>query len=132
MIKELRTHTTLPAADLNRAKKFYSEKLGLTPASESESGIFYEVAGGTRFILYPTPNPTRGGHTQIGFTTGDLERDVADLRSRGVVFEEYDFPGFKTENGIAQTGATRAAWFKDSEGNMIGLVQLPPGAEPGT
>jgi Glyoxalase/Bleomycin resistance protein/Dioxygenase superfamily. len=132
MIKELRTHTTLPAADLNRAKKFYSEKLGLTPATESEGGIFYEVAGGTRFILYPTPNPTRGGHTQIGFTTGDIEGDVADLRSRGVVFEEYDFPGFKTENGIAQTGATRAAWFKDSEGNMIGLVQLPPGAEPGT
>jgi catechol 2,3-dioxygenase-like lactoylglutathione lyase family enzyme len=132
MIKELRTHTTLPAADLNRAKKFYSEKLGLTPASESEGGIFYEVAGGTRFVLYPTPNPTRGGHTQIGFTTGDLGRDVADLRSRGVVFEEYDFPGFKTENGIAQTGATRAAWFKDSEGNMIGLVQLPPRAEPGT
>jgi catechol 2,3-dioxygenase-like lactoylglutathione lyase family enzyme len=132
MIKELRTHTTLPAADLNRAKKFYSEKLGLTPAAESEGGIFYEVAGGTRFILYPTPNPTRGGHTQIGFTTGDIEGDVADLRSRGVVFEEYDFPGFKTENGIAQTGATRAAWFKDSEGNMIGLVQLPPGAEPGT
>jgi len=132
MIKELRTHTTLPAADLNRAKKFYSEKLGLTPVAESEGGIFYEVAGGTRFILYPTPNPTRGGHTQIGFTTGDIEGDVADLRSRGVVFEEYDFPGFKTENGIAQTGATRAAWFKDSEGNMIGLVQLPPGAEPGT
>jgi catechol 2,3-dioxygenase-like lactoylglutathione lyase family enzyme len=132
MIKKLRTHTTLPAADLERAKKFYEEKLGLTPATESPGGIFYEVAGGTRFILYPTPNPTRAGHTQIGFATGDIVAEVAELRSRGVIFEEYDFPGLKTENGIAQTGQTRAAWFKDSEGNMIGIVQLPPGAEPGT
>jgi catechol 2,3-dioxygenase-like lactoylglutathione lyase family enzyme len=132
MIKKLRSHTTLPAADLDRAKKFYSEKLGLAPATESEGGIFYELAGGTRFILYPTPDPKRGGHTQIGFTTNDIEAEVAELRSRGVVFEEYDFPGLRTENGIAQTGTARAAWFKDSEGNTIGIVQLPPGAEPGT
>ena len=132
MIKELRTHTTLPAADLERAKKFYAEKLGLTPDTESAGGIFYELAGGTRFILYPSPNPTRGGHTQIGFATSDIENEVEELRSRGVVFEEYDFPGLKTNNGIAQTGDARAAWFKDSEGNMIGIVQLPPGAEPGT
>ena len=132
VIKELRTHTTLPAADLQRAKKFYTDKLGLSPATESAGGIFYELAGGTRFILYPTPNPTRGGHTQIGFSTNDIKAEVDELRSRGVVFEEYDFPGLKTMNGIAQTGDARAAWFKDSEGNMIGLVQLPPGAEPGT
>ena len=132
MIKNLRVHTTLPAADLDRAKKFYAEKLGLTPATESAGGIFYELAGGTRFILYPTPNPTRAGHTQIGFATKDIESEVEELRSRGVVFEEYDFPGLKTEKGIANTGETRAAWFKDSEGNIIGVVQLPPGAEPGT
>jgi predicted enzyme related to lactoylglutathione lyase len=132
MLKDLRTHTTLPAADLERAKKFYAEKLGLTPATESPGGIFYELAGGTRFILYPTPNPARGGHTQIAFATKDIEAEVKALQSRGVVFEEYDFPGLKTEEGIATTGPTRAAWFKDSEGNMIGVVQLPPGAEPGT
>jgi predicted enzyme related to lactoylglutathione lyase len=132
MIKKLRSHTTLPAADLGRAKKFYAEKLGLTPATESEGGIFYELAGGTRFVLYPSPNPTRGGHTQIGLATSDIEAEVNELRTKGVVFEEYDFPGLKTENGIAQTGTARAAWFKDSEGNTIGLVQLPPGAEPGT
>jgi len=132
MIEKLRSHTTLPAADLERAKKFYAEKLGLSPATESPGGIFYEVAGGTRFILYPTPNPTRGGHTQIGFATGDIEAEVKELQSRGVVFEEYDFPSLKTHNGIATTGPTRAAWFKDSEGNMIGIVQLPTGAEPGT
>ena len=132
MFKQLRSHTTLPAADLERAKRFYAEKLGLSPATESPGGIFYELAGGTRFILYPTPNPTRAGHTQMGIATTDIDAEVEALRSRGVVFEEYDFPGLKTENGIAQTGMTRAAWFKDSEGNMIGIVQLPPGAEPGT
>ena len=132
MLKNLRSHTTLPAADLDRAKKFYAEKLGLTPATEAPGGIFYEVAGGTRFILYPTPNPARAGHTQIGFATTDIEAEVKALQSRGVVFEEYDFPGLKTEGGIATTGPTRAAWFKDSEGNMIGIVQLPAGAEPGT
>jgi catechol 2,3-dioxygenase-like lactoylglutathione lyase family enzyme len=132
MIKNLRSHTTLPAADLQRAKKFYAEKLGLSPATESEGGIFYEIAGGTRFILYPTSDPTRAGHTQIGFATNDIESEVEELRSRGVMFEEYDSPGLKTKNGIAQTGEARAAWFKDSEGNMIGIVQLPPGAEPGT
>jgi hypothetical protein len=79
-----------------------------------------------------TPNPTRAGHTQIGFATDDIETEVNELRSRGVEFEEYDFPGLKTKNGIAQTGQARAAWFKDSEGNMIGILQLPPGAEPGT
>ncbi|MFI5282092.1 MAG: VOC family protein [Candidatus Dormibacterales bacterium] len=132
MIKELRSHTTLPTADLARAKKFYAEKLGLTPSTESAGGIFYDVAGGTRFILYPTPNPSRGGHTQIGFTTKDIKKEVAALRDRGVVFEEYDFPGLKTVGSIAETGDTKAAWFKDSEGNTIGIVQLPPGAEPGT
>lgn len=132
MLKNLRSHTTLPAADLERAKKFYAEKLGLTPATESPGGIFYELAGGSRFILYPTPNPARGGHTQIGFATNDIEAEVKALQLRGVVFEEYDFPGLKTDAGIATTGPTRAAWFKDSEGNMIGIVQLPPGAEPET
>lgn len=132
MIKDRRAHTTLPAADLGRAKKFYADKLGLTPATETENGIFYEVAGRTRFVLYPTPNPSRAGHTQLGFTIPDIETEVAELRARGVVFEEYDFPGLKTFNGIAQTGDARAAWFKDSEGNTIGLVQLPSGAEPGT
>ena len=132
MIKDLRTHTTLPAADLERAKRFYAEKLGLTPATESRNGIFYEVAGGTRFILYPTPNPTRGGHTQIGFATKDIKAEVTALRARGVVFEEYDFPGLQTVDSVAKTGDAQAAWFKDSEGNTIGIVQLPPGAEPGS
>ncbi len=130
MIKELKTHTTLPAADLDRAKRWYEEKLGLIPATENPGGLFYSVADGTRFLLYPTPNQARGGHTQIGFVTDDIDAEVAGLKSRGVVFEEYDFPGLKTENGIAKTGEVQSAWFKDSEDNTIGIVQLPSGVEP--
>ena len=65
-----------------------------------------------------------GSHTQMAFTTSDLEREVADARARGVVFEEYDFPGFKTVGGIAPVGPNRAAWFKDSEGNLIGIIEF--------
>lgn len=130
MIKDLRAHTTLPASDLGRAKKFYAQKLGLNPSTESPGGLFYVTGGGTRFTIYPTPNETRGGHTQMGFSVHDIEGTVAELKAAGVVFEEYDFPGFKTQGSIAQTGDVRAAWFKDSEGNMIGLVQLPAGTDP--
>jgi len=87
MLKDQRTHTTLPAADLGRAKKFYADKLGLTPATESPGGLFYVTAGGTRFILYPTPNPTRAGHTQMGISVEDIEKTVSDLQGAGVAFE---------------------------------------------
>jgi catechol 2,3-dioxygenase-like lactoylglutathione lyase family enzyme len=132
MLKSRKAHTTLPAADIERAKRWYDEKLGLMPATENPGGVFYDVAGGTRFILYPTPNTNRGGHTQIGFAVDDIDSEVAELKARGVVFEEYDVPGLKTEGGIAQTGPSRAAWFKDSEGNTVGIVQLPPGTDPGS
>jgi len=127
-----KAHTTLPASDLKRAREWYKDKLDLDPASENEGGIFYEVAGGTRFVLYPSPNESRGGHTQLGFITDDINEDVERLKSRGVEFESYDFPGLKTDNHIASVGTGRAAWFKDSEGNMIGIIQMPAGAEPGT
>lgn len=130
MIRDQRTHTTLPAADLVRAKKFYAEKLGLKPSTESPGGLFYVTGGGTRFILYPTPNPERAGHTQMGISVKNIDTAVADLRASSVTFEEYDSPGLKTERGVAKTGEVRAAWFKDSEGNLIGLVQLPPRTGP--
>lgn len=122
MLKDHATHTTVPAADLARAKAYYKDKLGLEPKEEDDQVVQYE-ANGTRFILYLTPNPTRGGHTQMGFTVDDIDADIADLKSRGVVFEEYDFPGLKTENSVATSPAGKAAWFIDSEGNTIGLFQ---------
>jgi predicted enzyme related to lactoylglutathione lyase len=116
-------HATLPAADLERAKRFYSEKLGLTPASEEPAGLFYEV-GQTRFLVFPTRGRPSGEHTQAGFSVDDIAATVSELKGRGVVFEEYDFPGFKTVDSVATTGAVSAAWFKDSEGNLLGIVQF--------
>ena len=118
-------HTVLPATDIERAKRFYAEKLDLRPVSEDEAGVIYKAEGGTRFSLYPTPNPNRGGHTQMGFETDNIEKTVGEMRAKGIKFEEYDMPGLKTVNGIAKTGSVRAAWFKDSEGNVLGVIELP-------
>lgn len=124
MLSDSRCHTTLPCTDLERARGFYADKLSLTPIEKAPGGLIYEVAGGTRFILYPAAAGSNGQHTQLGFTTDDIEREVSGLRDRGVHLEEYDYPNLKTVNGIADTPAGRAAWFKDSEGNMIGMIQF--------
>jgi hypothetical protein len=75
-------------------------------------------------MIYPTPNPNRGGHTQMSLRVPDAKAAVGELRSHGVVFEEYDLPGLKTVEGIADTGSGSAAWFKDTEGNTVGILQL--------
>ncbi len=125
MLKDARFNATLPAADLERARRWYAEKLGLEPVEESPGGLAYDGAGGTRFVLYPTETKASGAHTQLGFEVDDLVSEVAALRARGVVFEEYDLPGLKTVDGIAEVGPGRAAWFEDSEGNLLGVVQFP-------
>jgi catechol 2,3-dioxygenase-like lactoylglutathione lyase family enzyme len=122
MLANLEIHATIPARDLARAKQFYAEKLGLTPVSETPGGLFYRCRD-SGFVLYPGQGGT-APHTLAGWTVDDIEAEVAELRARGVVFEEYDLPGLKTVDGIATTGPNRAAWLKDSEGNILGLVQL--------
>lgn len=122
MLKDRRTQTTLPVADMARARAFYADKLGLTPTWEVPTGIIYECGEGTRFVLSPmTAKPA--GHTQMSFVVQDLVAEVKELKSRGVVFEEYDTPGAKTVDSIADRGALKAAWFKDTEGNTIGVIQ---------
>lgn len=123
MLSETMVHTTLPALDLERAKQWYRDKLGLSPVEETSSGARYEAGGGTAFIVYPTPNPSRGGHTQMGFRVRDLAAEMTALRGAGVVFEEYDLPGFRTVDGVADMGGRRSAFFKDSEGNLLGMVE---------
>ena len=123
MLNGKRSHTTLPAVDLARAKAFYSEKLGLEPASEQAGGNLYETGGGT-FIVFPGSTPSAGAFTQMGFTVDDIEAEVAELKSRGVTFESYDMPNFDPETSIFSPGSVRSAWFKDSEGNLIGIVQF--------
>jgi catechol 2,3-dioxygenase-like lactoylglutathione lyase family enzyme len=112
---------SIPASDIARAKRWYKEKLGLEPAEDRADGSFYRLGGGTGFLLYPTPNAGKAPNTLMGFNSSDLEADMQALRARGVVFEEYDFPGLKTVNGIAAIGDIRGAWFKDSEGNILAI-----------
>jgi catechol 2,3-dioxygenase-like lactoylglutathione lyase family enzyme len=114
-------YSTVPAADLTRAKNWYREKLGLTPASESDVGAMYRLGAGGSFLLYPSQFGATAKNTAMEFTSTNVAADVATLRTRGVVFEEYDFPGLKTEDGVAQLGLSKAAWFKDSEGNLLAL-----------
>jgi predicted enzyme related to lactoylglutathione lyase len=123
MLSDARFETSLPCIDLRRAMSFYADKLGLTPADEGPAGASYQGSDGTRFILFPSSGSASGSHSQMGFMVVDIDAEVRDLKQRGVRFEEYDFPGFDKGTGIADVGGTRAAWFKDSEGNLLGLVE---------
>lgn len=113
----------IPAKDVTRARQFYERKLGLKPKSETAGGVVYEFAGGTACFLYPTPNAGTSQASQAFWQVDDVAREVAELKERGVVFEEYDHPGLKTENGIATAGGAKSAWFKDTEGNIFAIVQ---------
>src|SRR6266851_8474747 len=124
MLTNALVQTTLPVAETDRARAFYSDKLGLDPLQQLPGATIYEVGAGTRFALFSTQARPSGTHTQISFAVADIEAEVRDLKARGVVFEEYDSPGLKTVNSIADTGPIRAAWLKDSEGNLLGIVQL--------
>ena len=120
----------LPVTDLERARNFYSEQLGLEPVEERSGGLLYRC-GGCSFALFESAGSSSGTHTQMAWEVADIEATVAALRARGVVFEEYDLPGLKTVNGIAEIEGNypskgvgeRGAWFRDSEGNLLGIGQ---------
>jgi catechol-2,3-dioxygenase len=123
MLNELAAAAVLPARDLHRARTFYQDKLGLEPAEEREGELRYRTPGGATVLLYETENAGTAKNTVLIWLTADIDAEVAALRAAGVVFEEYDQPGLKTENGIASTGHERAAWFRDSEGNILCVAQ---------
>ena len=130
MLKNGRVATRLPAQDLERARRFYSEKLGLEPSEERPGGMLYETSEGA-FALFQSAGAPTGEFTQMGWDVDDIEATVADLEQRGVVFEEVDVPGLKTVDGIAEIAGNypskgrgeRGAWFRDSEGNLLGVGQ---------
>ena len=125
MLSKARVACTLPAKDMERAKAFYKEKLDLSPMREGPEGIAYECGDGTGFMLFESQGESRGDFTQMGFEVPDVRATVIDLKKHGVVFEQYDFPGLKTDDdGVATIGDEMAAWFKDSEGNMIAISQM--------
>lgn len=111
------------ASDLGRARAWYAERLGLTPELKEFDGLWYRFAGDTWLFLYQTPAAGTARNTVAGWTVDDLEAVVAELRARGVVFEEYDLGMIKTVDGIAELGGAKAAWFTDSEGNIFELTQ---------
>ena len=130
MLSNARVAARLPAQDLDRARRFYAEKLGLEPSEEREGGLLYRMDGG-EFGLLRSAGAASGTATQMGFEVDDIEAVVAELARRGVVFEEVDLPGFRTVGGIAEIDGNypskgtgeRAAWFRDSEGNLLGIGQ---------
>ena len=124
MLKDSSIMAVLAAKDINRAKDFYRDKLGIEPSDSMEDdSVMYSCGNGTGFLIYQTENAGTAKNTQMGWETDNLEREMEELRARGVVFEEYDFPGLKTENGIATAAWGKAAWFLDSEGNIINIAQ---------
>jgi predicted enzyme related to lactoylglutathione lyase len=116
-------HAYIPAKDISRARQFYEQKLGFRPKEEIEGGVVYEFAEHTQCFLYPTPNAGTSRASQAFWQVSDLEREVAELKAKGVKFEDYDMPGLKTTNGIMVAGSSKAAWFKDSEGNIMAVIQ---------
>jgi catechol 2,3-dioxygenase-like lactoylglutathione lyase family enzyme len=130
MLEDSDVATRLPAQDLERARAFYAEKLGLEPTEERPGGLRYQCGAG-RFTLFASTGAPSGDHTQMAWEVDDIEAVVRQLRDRGVVFEEIDVPGLRAVDGIAEVEGNypsagtgeRAAWFRDSEGNLLGIGQ---------
>jgi len=112
----------IPVSDVVRARQFYEEKVGLQPKELYVGGVIYEC-GGTEVFMYPTPNAGTSKASQAFWSVDDVEAEVNELKARGVKFEEYDMPGMAMKNSIATGGGAKAAWFKDTEGNIMAVVQ---------
>src|SRR5258706_14983661 len=113
----------LPVKDLARARGFYEKKLGFSPKQETAGGVVYEFGGKTACFLYPSESAGTNRASQAFWQVEDVAREVTELKSKGVKFEEYDAPGMKTVDGIATGGGAKTAWFKDTEGNILAIVQ---------
>ncbi len=123
MISNLTAVATIPASNIERAKKFYSEKLGFKALETEPTGEVTYKSGDSSFFLYESQFAGTAKNTAMTFETDNLERDMRDLRNKGVKFEDYDMGDLKTVNGVANMGDVKGAWFKDTEGNIIALTQ---------
>jgi catechol 2,3-dioxygenase-like lactoylglutathione lyase family enzyme len=124
MLAEKVVFPAIAAIDLDRARTWYREKLGLSPSQEMPDGLIYACADGSAFLLYETAFAGTAKNTVAGWRVNDLEVEMEQLRSRGVEFEEYDLPNVKTTNGVATAPGIRSAWFADSEGNILNLSEM--------
>jgi len=124
MLSKAKAHPTLPVTDIERAKKFYGGTLELKLREELAPGhLLYDAGGGTFLVVYERQTPSTADNTAASFIVDDVEATVKGLKDRGVVFEEYDFPGLKTVNSIATMGHVKGAWFKDPDGNILAVAE---------
>ncbi|WP_280152182.1 VOC family protein [Piscinibacter sp. XHJ-5] len=123
MLQQSPLYAYLPVQDVPRARRFYEQTLGLKAKEERAGGVVYEFAGGTACFLYPTPNAGTNRASQAFWEVKDIEREVAELKARGVRFEDYDMGGEKSPSGVVTAGDAKAAWFKDTEGNILAIIQ---------
>ena len=124
MLKSFPLYAYIPARDMARARRFYEDKLGLAPQQQVAGGVVYAFAAGTACFLYPTPNAGTSKASQAYWAVDDVDAEIAQLKSRGVVFEDYpEMEGERSAQGALTAGGAKAAWFKDSEGNILALVQ---------
>jgi catechol 2,3-dioxygenase-like lactoylglutathione lyase family enzyme len=111
----------LPVKDLERARRFYERQLGLERGQAKPDGKFVYRCGGTEIALFPRPGGTKAEHTAVSFRVADISATIRALESRGVTFADYDLPGLNTVEHVCVLGAQKAAWFQDSEGNILCL-----------
>ncbi len=124
MLQKFPLYAYFPAKDIERARRFYEDKVGLKPQQEIAGGVVYAFAGGTEAFLYLTPNAGTSQASQAFWQVDDVDAEIAELKSRGVVFESYpDMPGERSPSGAITAGGAKAAWFKDSEGNILAIIQ---------
>lgn len=125
MLDRHRVYAVLPAADLARARAWWTERVGMDPVHEDPGGLWYACAGGTWMVITPSGFAGTARNTAASFQVDDIVATMAALRDRGVVFEDYDLPDFRTVDGLFTHGPYRAAWFTDSEGNIVEISQVP-------
>ncbi len=124
MLKDGQTAATLAVSDMARAKAFYADTLGYTATRESEGGVLFQAGQGTAFFVYPSQFAGTNKATSMSVNVDDFDGTIADLRAKGITFMDYDFPGLKTENGVADTPDGKIAWFADPDGNIIGVTSM--------
>jgi predicted enzyme related to lactoylglutathione lyase len=121
MLQKSPVYAYAPASDMSRARKFYEQVLGFKPGKEVAGGVAYDCAGGTSFFLYPSANAGTNQASTLFWQVAELDKEVAELKKKGVKFEDYDMPGIKTVDGVVKTPEGHAAWFKDTEGNILAI-----------
>jgi len=127
MLGNSRVTPTIAVTDLEKAKDFYENKLGLklNPSMQDMDGVLYDAGEGTNLYIYLRTNPSKADHTLVSFRVDNIEKTIEDLSQKGVVFEHYDMPGLKTDDvGIATIGSAKSAWFKDPDENILSVLQV--------